>query len=235
MRNRSGVALVALTVLAAAVAVPAAANAKKPKLYSVSLSGSTRTELTQVETLPTPLGCTGTGTETRHFLGSATLVAKPKGVPFASYGRLQFKVVLKSLSAALTDETQGSYTVDQSQPFPVDPSRCAFTPEKKTSHCTFSSDATRKSGAEFAVLPKGGKFEFYFNRNGGIVSCDPDALGADILGGEILTKVRSSAVKRLGLGRSVSASATSVIPPNGGGSTTGGETTRYKLKVKRVR
>jgi hypothetical protein len=232
MRNSSGVALVALTALAS-IAVPGAASAR-PKLYSVSLSGTTRTELTQVRPLDPPAGCTGSAKETNHFLGSATLVAKPKGVPFASYGRLKFNVVLKSLSAEATHETSGSYAVDPNEPFPPPPGTCTFTPEKKTARCTFTRDATARAGAEFALLPHGKTYELYFNRTAGIVNCEPDDLSGKIFGEFVQTKLRVSAVKGLGVGGSVSTSATSVIPARGS-STTGGETDRYRLKVKRVR
>ena len=233
MRPRS-LALLALALLAlAAVAPVPSAAAAKPKLYSVSLSGATRTELTQVRPLDPPGGCTGSANETNHFLGSATLVAKPRGVPFASYGRLKFNVVLKSLSAQATHETAGSYAVDPNEPFPPPPGTCTFTPEKTTARCTFTRDATARAGAEFALLPHGRIYELYFNRTAGIVNCEPDDLSGKIFGEFVQTKLRVSAVKGLGVGGSVSKSTTSVIPARS--PVTGGETTRYTLKVKRVR
>jgi hypothetical protein len=222
----------ALLTLAAAVPVPSAAAAT-PKLYSVSLSGTTRTELTQVRPLDPPGGCTGSANETDHFLGSATLVAKPKGVPFASYGRLKFNVVLRSLRAEATHATAGSYAVDPNEPFPPPPGTCTFTPENKTARCTFTRDATARAGAEFALLPHGKIYELYFNRTAGIVNCEPDDLSGKIFGEFVQTKLRVSAVKGLGVGGSVSKSATSVIPARS--PVTGGETDRYTLKVKRVR
>ena len=233
MRPRS-LALLALALLALAAAVPVpAAAAAKPKLFSVSLSGTTRTELTEVRQLDPPGGCTGSANETNHFLGSASLVAKPRGVPFASYGRLKFNVVLKSLRAEATHETAGSYAVDPNEPFPPPPGTCTFTPEKKTARCTFTRDATARAGAEFALLPHGRIYELYFNRTAGIVNCEPDDLSGKIFGEFVQTKLRVRAVKALGVGGSASASATSVIPARS--PVTGGETTRYTLKVKRVR
>jgi hypothetical protein len=227
MRPRSALALF---VLAAAIPVPSAAAAT-PKLYSVSLSGTTRTELTETRPLDPPGGCTGSATETNRFVGSATLVAKPRGVPFASYGRLKFKVGLTSLSAAASRETQGSWAVDPNG-FP-DPGACNFTPEKRTARCTFAREATARSGAEFALLPHSGKFDLYYNRSAGIVNCDPDDLNGRIFGSFILVNLRVRAVKALGVGRSVSTSATFVDAAKS--PTTGGETTKYRLKVKRVR
>jgi hypothetical protein len=233
MSTRSALALLAL---AAAVPVPAAAAAK-PKLYSVSLGGTTRTELTQVRPLDPPGGCTGSANETNHFLGSATLVPKPRGVPFDTFGpvrRLKFNVVLRSLHAEATHETAGSYAVDPNEPFPPPPGTCTFTPEKRTARCTFPRDATARQGAEFALLPHGRIYELYYNRSAGIVNCEPDDLSGKIFGEFVQTKLRVSAVKALGVGRSVSTSATSVFPARES-STTGGETDKYTLKVKRVR
>ena len=226
MRPRSALALFVL----AAIPVPSAAAAT-PKLYSVSLSGTTRTELTETRPLDPPGGCTGSATETHRFVGSATLVAKPRGVPVASYGRLKFKVGLTSLSAAASRETQGSWAVDPNG-FP-DPGACNFTPEKRTARCTFAREATAQSGAEFALLPHSGKFDLYYNRSAGIVNCDPDDLSGRIFGSFILVNLRVRAVKALGVGRSVSTSATFVDPARS--PTNGGETTKYRLKVKRVR
>jgi hypothetical protein len=225
--------LVLVLGVAAAVPVPSAAAAT-PKLYSVSLSGTTRTELTQVLPLDPPAGCTGSANERNHFLGSATLVAKPRGVPFASYGRLKFNVVLRSLHAEATHETAGSYAVDPNEPFPPPPGTCTFTPEKRTARCTFPRDATARKGAEFALLPHGRIYELYYNRSAGIVNCEPDDLFGKIFGEFVQTKLRVRAVKALGIGRSVSTSATSVFPTRVS-STTGGETDKYTLKVKRVR
>ena len=95
----------------------------------------------------------------------------------------------------------------------------------------------RSSGAEFALLPNKGKYELYYNRSAGLVSCDDEfPLGWALLEGAQpqLTKLRVSAVKRLAKGRSTSASGTATSPPLDPGGT-GGETLNYTLKVKRVR
>jgi hypothetical protein len=237
MRRRSAAAIAALTGLAVALVVPAATGARaKPKLYSISLSGSDRTELSQASTTMAPYGCTGSSTETQRFTASMRMNAKPQPVPFASYGRLQFNVVLTSLSAVATTETTGSYAYD---PSAFDhPSSCVFTPPpKKVARCTFDKDATRKQGAELALFPIHGKFEFYLNRtNLAIVHCEPafspDFTYGTLLAGEFPTKLRSSKVSALGKGRSESDSATiSMKDPQ----STGGETVKYALKVKRVR
>jgi hypothetical protein len=227
MQYRFGVALVALATLAV---VPSASAATK--LYTVSLSGSARTELTRVRTVPPPPGCTGTVTETERFVASGRLSPKPRAVPVSSYSRLKFNARLTSYSAAASSETQGGWTPDPTDPFPVDPSQCAFTPERKTAQCTFSSAATRATGGEYALLPLRGKYQLYFNRSGGVVRCTPDDLGGSLLEDPFVTKLSASAVRGLGRGASTSASGTSRIAA--GGSTTGGQTLNYQLKVKRV-
>jgi hypothetical protein len=233
MKRRSAITLVALAAIALGAVLPMTANAKLPKLYSVSLSGTTRTELTETRPLDPPPSCIGSATETNRFAGSASLVAKPRGVPVASYGRLKFNVVLKSLAATASKETQGSFAPDPNAFEPPAPGACNFTPEKKTARCTFSREATARTGAEFALLPHSGKYDLYYNRNAGIVSCEPDDLNGKIFGSFILTKLRVSAVKGLGVGRSVSTSGTFVDAARS--PTTGGENTKYALKVKRVR
>jgi hypothetical protein len=235
-RTRSR-AIAALTGLAVALVVPAGAGAQaKAKLYSVSLSGSDRTELIHAITTSAPYGCTGSSTETQRFTASMRMNAKPKPIPFASYGRLEFNVVLTSLSAVATTETTGSYANDPNA-F-NHPNSCVFTPPpKKVARCTFAKDATRKQGAELALYPIHGKFEFYLNRtNLAIVHCEPDPSPdftyGTLLAGEFPTKLSSGKAHALGNGRSESDSGTiSTKDP----AATGGETVKYALTVKRVR
>jgi hypothetical protein len=230
-----------LVAVGVALALPGAvgAGAKTTKLYTVSLSGSVHTELSEVTVSPssaTPYGCTGSTTETRKFAASMRMTTKPKPVSFASYGRLQFNVVLSSRTATASTETTGGYAVDPNVYFrDPNPNRCAYTPPPKTdAKCKFASEATSKQGAPFALLPLHGKFEFYLDRNNvQIVRCDPDPLYGGLLSGETLTKIRSSAVKALGTGRSVSSSETVTTPAVA--PVTGGETVTYTLKIKRVR
>jgi hypothetical protein len=228
MRTRILIAPTALAVLTAA-ALPAGAQARGPKLYSVSLSGSTRTELTSTREADPPSGCQGTGTETNRFVGGASLSPKPTAAPVASYGRLRFNSRLSALTASASQEITGNYTVD-----PFGPGSCNFTPSRRAATCTFSSQARGRAGAKFALLPHGRFYDLYYNSNTKIVTCTPDDLFGEIFGETVLTKLRVSAVRGLGVGRSVSASGTATAKPNSS-STTGGETTRYTLRVRRVR
>jgi hypothetical protein len=113
---------------------------------------------------------------------------------------------------------------------------CAFTPEHKTRHCSFTSAATRSAGGEYALLPHGRKYQLYFNRTDGVVRCEDDEVGANQLLGTAgpNTKLSVRAVKGLARGRSVSVSGTRHMAP-AIRDVTGGETLVYKLKVKRVR
>jgi hypothetical protein len=181
---------------------------------------------------PPPPGCTGDSTETHRFVASAGLAAKPGARPIASYGRLRFRVLLTSPTATSTTETAGSWEPDALFP-PDDPSVCTFKPETKTGPCRFAPDATRASGAEFALLPMKGTYELYYNRNAAMVSCEDEAVDASLLS-LVATKLRVSAVKRLGRGRSASVSGSVVTPPLNP-SASGGETLHYTLRVERVR
>jgi hypothetical protein len=234
MARQVGVVLVVL-VASAAACVPAA-SAAKPKLYSVSLSGDVRNEASKTGEGFPPDGCIGTTSETSRFAVSAGLAPKPVAAPVASYGRLRFRAHLTSLNIAAGTETTGSFAPDPDFP-PDDPSVCSV-PATKSWPCRASAEATGKSGAEFALLPNKGRYELYYNRTAGIVTCDDDLLplGPTLLdvGQTKLTKLRVSAVKRLAKGRSVAVSDTLVVPPMDPGAT-GGETLNYGLTVKRVR
>jgi hypothetical protein len=233
--NTQAVIRVTLLAVAVSAATAPAAWAAKPKLYTVSLSGDVRNESTLVRETPTaPDGCTGTTTETHRFVASAGLTPKPSRIPVASYGRLRFRAALTSPTVASTTETVRSFVPDPSFP-PDDPSVCAVPTETTSRPCTFSSQATSAAGADFALLPNAGRYELYYNRNDGILSCDDD-IGERLLdvGAPKLTNLRVRAVKRLAKGRTASASATVTTPPLIS-SATGGETLRYALKVKRVR
>lgn len=227
----------ALIIVAAAVAacVPAA-QAAKPKLYSVSFKGSDRNERTEVfaDAIQPPAGCVGSMSDTRHFVASAGFVPKPSAAPVASYGRLIFRARLANATASSSSETSGSFSPDPEFP-PSDPSVCAVAPEKKSFPCHFRSEATRASGGEFALFPHQGRYEIYYNRSAGIVLCDDDYFQDSLLDSSptMLTKLRVRAVKGLGRGRSVSAAGTISEPPAAGQPS--GETLHYTLKVKRVR
>ena len=237
MASRIGTTVVGI-VTVAAVCAPAAWPAK-PKLYSVALKGDVRSEASRTTdgTVRPPEGCMwGTMSETHRFVASAGLTPKPSGAPVASYGRLRFRARLISPTVAATTTSAGSFEPDPNYP-PADPSACSVTPGTKSWPCSFAAEATRSSGAEFALLPNKGKYELYYNRSAGLVSCDDEfPLGWALLEAAQpqLTKLRVSAVKRLAKGRSASASGTAVSPPLDPGGT-GGETLNYKLKVKRVR
>jgi hypothetical protein len=213
--------------------------AAKPKLYSVALAGEVRSEATRVNegvAFP-PEGCFGVMSETHRFVASAGLAPKPGAAPVASYGRLKFKARLTSPAVAATTETPGgSFTPDPDLP-PADPAVCVVAPETKSWACRFAAEATGRAGAEFALLPNKGRYEIYYNRSAGLVSCDDEfQLGVGVLDvGEPLpsTNLRVRAVKRLRKGRSASVSGTVMTPPDPGA--TGGETLQYTLRVKRVR
>jgi hypothetical protein len=237
MSSRIGSTFVGI-VAVAAVCAPAAWPAK-PKLYSVALSGDVRNEASRTtDGVPrAPEGCIGTMSETHRFVASTGLAPKPAGAPVASYGRLRFRARLITPTVAATTTTAGSFSPDPNYP-PADPSECSVTPPgPKSWPCSFANEATRASGAEFALLPNKGKYELYYNRSSGLVNCDDEfPMGAALLeaGKPHLTKLRVGAVKRLAKGRSTSASGTAVKPPLDPGGT-GGETLTYTLKVKRVR
>jgi hypothetical protein len=235
MSRRFGITLV---VVAATAAVVPPAEAAKPKLYTVSFSGDARNESSRVraDAVYAPEGCQGSLSETYRFNASSGFAPKPSAAPVASYGRLRFRARLTSPSVAATTETTGSFTVDPNFP-PDDPSVCSATPGPKSWSCGFSGEATRASGAEFALLPNKGKYEIYYNRNTPLVSCDDEfPMGVSLMGvaEPALTKLRVSAVKKLRKGKSTSASGTTASPLLDPGAT-GGETLNYTLKVKRVR
>lgn len=237
MWSRIGTTVVGI-VTVAAVCAPAAWPAK-PKLYSVALSGDVRNEASRTtDGVPrAPEGCMGTMSETHRFVASAGLAPKPTRAPVASYGRLRFRARLISPTVAATTTSAGSFAPDPNYP-PADPGACSVAPAgMKTWPCSFSAEAVRSSGAEFALLPNRGKYELYYNRSSGLVSCDDEfPLGSALLDAAPpqLTKLRVSAIKRLAKGRSASVSGTAVSPPLDPGGT-GAETLNYTLKVKRVR
>lgn len=183
-----------------------------------------------------PSGCIGSMSERRHFEASADLSPKPKAAPVASYSRLVFRALIKSPRAASTSETSGGFSPDPDFP-PPDPGDCAVQPGNKSFPCHFLHEATRKSGGEFALLPNNGKYEIYYNRSAGMLSCDEEDFFSESpldSSPTALTKLRVRAVKGLGRGRAVSVSGTITTPPRDP-SAAGGETLHYKLKVKRVR
>jgi hypothetical protein len=235
MSSRIGTSLIAVVVAVALACVPAA-QAAKPKLFSVSLKGNVRNQVTTVrdDAVERPYGCVGSMSETRRFAASAGLVPKPSAAPVASYGRLVFRARLASPAAASSSETAGSFSPDPDFP-PSDPSVCAVAPEKKSFPCRFRTEATRATGAEFALLPNRGRYELYYNRSAGILSCDDD-IGESLLGvaAPKLTKLSVRAVKGLARGRSISVSGT-VATDARDPSAAGGESLHYTLKVARVR
>jgi hypothetical protein len=173
--------------------------------------------------------------ETFRFAASAGLAPKPSAVPAGSYGRLFFRARLTSPTAASSTETSGGTFPPETFRPPADPSVCTVAPETKSGRCDFVPEALRNSGAEFALLPNKGRYELYYNRNAGILSCEDDF--ADTLlcvCAPKLTNLRVNAVKRLAKGRSATASGTATTPPRNE-SFTGGETLSYTLKVTRAR
>lgn len=236
MPGRFSIVLVVIAAATAAFGPPA--WAAKPKLYKVSLSGDARSEATKLseDAVDAPEGCVGTMSETHRFVASTGLAPKGGGVPVASYGRLRFRAQLTSPTVAATTETAGSFSPDPNNP-PADPSLCAVAPATKSWACSFASQATRSPGAEFALLPNKGRYELYYNRSGGLASCDYEfPLNGSLLdvAAPKLTQLRVRAVKRLRKGESVSVSGTATSPATDS-TATGGETLAYTLKVKRVR
>lgn len=211
-----------------------AAWAARPKLYKVSLQGDVRKqEMVVSGGDPPPLGCIGESTLTHRFAASAGLTAKPFAGPIASYGRLRFRALLASPSVTSTTESAGSWTPDPYLP-PDDPSVCVFKPETKSWPCSFATEATRPTGGEYALYPKKGKYQLYYNRSAGILSCDDEYIDPSLLN-PVTTTLRVSAVKRLARGAAASASGTVMTPPLAPGATDGGETLHYSLTVARVR
>jgi hypothetical protein len=234
MSTRIAVPLSVLAVLL--VACVPAAEAAKPKLYSVSLRGSDRNERSAVfsDSVQPPYGCVGSMSDTRHFAAAANIRPKGGAAPVASYGRLIFRARLTGFTASSTSQTSGSFSPDPDFP-PPDPSTCAVAPERKSYPCHFRSEATRRSGGEFALFPDKGRYQLYYNRSAGILLCEDDYFYDSLLdtSPEMVTKLRVRAVKGLRRGRSVSASGTISVPAVSG--ETGGETLHYALKVTRVR
>jgi hypothetical protein len=232
------VALAAVAIAVAALVAAPAASAAKPRVYHVSLSGKASSELNRTKTVPPPYyGCTGTVTRTDHFVASASLSPAPNAVPLRSYGRLPFYAKLTLPAAAYTVKTEGGWSVDPSDPYAPDPSMCAFTPENEALDCEYNPISTRRLGGPFTLLSENGRYRLFYGLSNGTVRCPEGEIGASLLEvhwGGPLTKLRVTAVKRLGKGRSVSVSGTLETPPALSG-VTGGETLDYTLRVKRVR
>jgi hypothetical protein len=158
----------------------------------------------------------GSMSETHRFVASTALAPEASAAPIASYGRLRFRARLRSSSAESSTETAGSFAPDPNFP-PADPAVCAVAPSRKSWPCRFSPQATRRSGADFVLLPNKSRYELYYNRSPALVSCEDD------IGESLLAR-----------GKSVTVSGTVVTSPLDPNAT-GGETLRYTLKVKRVR
>ena len=228
-------ASVAVIVAAAGVGAPAA-QAAKSKLYSVSLSGDVRSEITEVSqsTLPPEGFCEGTTTQTRRFVASAGLVPKPSRFAPLSHGRLRLRAQLTSPTAESTFERVSNFTPSPVFP-PPDPSLCAPPRESQSFPCTFAPGPTSGSGGEFVLLPLEGRYELYYNRHEQIVSCEDTGESLLDTSAPLQTNLRERAVKRLAKGQSASASGTATAKPLNPNATAGGQTLTYTLKVKRVR
>jgi hypothetical protein len=234
-----GPAIVIVAIAVSALAAAPAASAAKPKLYRISLSGNANSELTRTKTVHPPYeGCNGTVTRTDHFVASASLGPAPNAVPLRSYGRVPFYARLSSTTAAYTVKTEGGWSVDPSDPYAPDPSMCAFTPENETLDCEYNPISTRRLGGPFTLgYPDSGRYKLYYSLSNGTVRCAEGEIGASLLEAGFYgptTKLRVSAVKGLGRGRSVSVSGTLETPP-AIRDVTGGETLDYTLRVRRVR
>ena len=249
-----------LTALLALAVLPAEASAGKHKapeaLYAVSLAGSVRLESSETregldEGAP-PLGCIGSGSETRRLSASARLATKPRPISVAYYGRnfpfLSFRSALSSLSASATLEAAGSFATDPTEPYPPSASECAFTPKRTEAKCAFQNQAELEGGAYFQISPELAinpvaplqrKNRFFIYSNETVqVQCDPGAIDGYMLAeaAGVETKLRVGSVLALRKGRRLTDSGTAVFPVTGAdGKPDGTQTIAYSISVKRVR
>jgi hypothetical protein len=237
------------TVLLAATAVllvtPPAAGAKT-KLYRIAMSGRDTADVTRSQAVP-PVNewCQGTVTDTRHITSSFRVVpARDRAFPIDRYGNLHFKARLVDPKYTFRLDTSGAWTVDPSYDDPPpDPSTCAFSHEHTNLGCRYVPWAPRTLISRFMLNPSpAGRFSVHYNRiNALILSCARHD-GLQLLYSDTLTKLRETAVKRLGLGKRVRASGTLVTSydydvddPSIDEHQRGQERFRYTITVRRVR
>ncbi len=206
--------------------------AAKPRLYAVSLSGEIRSSLTHalMDTRIGPDGCVGSNTETRSFQASASFLPLPKPRPAVS-SWLLFHARLKSPRGSAASEVTWNYSPDPEAPW-TDPSTCAVPPERQSFPCYFAADATRRSGAAYALRPHNGRYTLIYRPFATMVDCG-DIHEASLFG-DFDVDLRVGAVMGLGRGRSVVRSGVK-SPSRDVDEWTPRETLRYRLEVARVR
>jgi hypothetical protein len=220
---------IALLVLLGSCLAPAGADAGVSRLYTVSLSGTMRAELTRVFPLTPPDGCQGDGRRTQRFLASARMVPRPRPARLGfGTARIDFTARLASRTASAEEETSGTFT-----PVPGGDG-CTFTPQRTPAGCGFAPSATDANGVRFSV-------EVFFatfvlrQRQFGVVQCRPNPLDGDLFLTRARTRLSVRGVTRLRVGRSLSASGAVTEAPTSGVRVTGGQRTTYRITVRRVR
>jgi hypothetical protein len=161
-RHRAPLAIAALAVASALTMSVAAIAKPKPKEWTVSLTGTARTDdsyskpgtdSAYVNSKP-PDGCLDNTTTTYQLHASARMSSKPDPQPLspgAGVPGIFFNLTLSSLTASASDQVTGSWAVDPNysppgsfSSHPVDPSVCAgFTPFTFSRPCAFKNGQTR--------------------------------------------------------------------------------------------
>jgi hypothetical protein len=219
---------VAMLALLGTCALPASADAGRSPLYTVSLSGTMRTELTRAFPLTPPDGCQGDGQRTQRFLASARIVPRPRPAALGfGTARINFSARLASRSVSAEEATSGSFT-----PVPGGDG-CTFTPQRTPATCGFATSATDANGVRFSLDVFFATFVLR-QRQAGVVRCRPNPLDGDLFLNRERTTLSVRRVTRLGLGRSITASGTAT-ERSLGVRVTGGQRSSYRITVRRVR
>ena len=222
--------------LALALLAPVAADAKKPKLYTISLTGDARKDVTDSFGRQPPQDCEGEGTVTENGFVSATFVPKlhKERLNFKDGG---FTAAFKNQKAELTSTTTADW-----HPVSNHPEADCSVPPPFTETCDqLTQESGNRSGAEFKLTASGGKIGFYRSFGAFFDPCSADSLGGSFLAVSTLgvrgfTNLKTSKVKSLKKGKSATAKGPIVIEtgqddPSGPQVKT---TLNIKLTFKRV-
>jgi hypothetical protein len=235
-------ALGASAILLALLSQPAGAAKAKPKekLYTISLATTVQVATTESGRGSTPpYGCKGEITETFRYAASAHTSPVPTKLPVLKHGRFRyfdFPGPLAGLSASLTEDVTGGWTLDPTLPYPPDPSACAFQPTHTVGQCELNP-----GNGTFLLFPypgDGGKFTLTYEGTEIIRACPPVsyAIPARFFE-EVLIPLQVNSVLALRRHRSVHAAGT-VTQPLVGPLTSGPigqEVITYAIKITRVR
>jgi hypothetical protein len=227
--------LIALS-MALLVLVPAAASAK-PKLYTISLTGDARKDVTDSYEAQPPQDCEGEGTVTENGFVSATFVPKlqKQQLSFKDGG---FVAAFKNQRAEMTTTTTANFHPDAQHP----EADCSVPPPFTQKCDQLTADSGNKRGADFHLTTSGGKIGFYRSFGAFFDPCSADSLGGSFLtvstlGVRSFTSLKTSKVKSLKKGKSATAKGPIVVEkgqddPSGPQVKT---TLNIKLTFKRVK